>query len=91
MAYVSDIQLKQQVLRIFGGVSAVARICGLTSSAVSQWTGVPLKHQRKLLVHAQKNAIDFGSDDFFALRPKMRATTASGSPHFERLQPLREL
>ncbi len=64
---VTDLDIKNKVVTIFGGVSAVARIIGKSASAVSQWKSVPLKHQRTLLEYAQSHSMNFSSEDFFCL------------------------
>jgi hypothetical protein len=73
-------KIKARVLERFGGLRAVAKICGLrTASAVCQWRGVPSKHQSTLLAYARKHGMDFGPEDFFLVRKTKQAAQHVGS------------
>ena len=50
-------KIKTNIIKRFGGPSAVARICGVTPSAVSQWHDIPAEHQRTLYNYAKKEAL----------------------------------
>lgn len=55
---------KERIITKFGGTNAVAEICGVTASAVSQWTDIPSRHQRTLLTEAKARKIRLSAEDF---------------------------
>lgn len=63
--------IKDDIIAKFGGVNAVALICGVTAGAVSQWTLIPARHQNTLLSAAIKNGINVKPDHFYDL-PKRK-------------------
>lgn len=51
---------KEKLLQLFGSQKAVADICEITESAVSQWTDMPpSKHLFRLKSYAEAHSIPF--------------------------------
>jgi DNA-binding transcriptional regulator YdaS (Cro superfamily) len=46
--------IKSLLISKFGGVSALAKKCGISHSAVSQWVDVPLHHIPAIIAAAQE-------------------------------------
>ena len=64
--------IKDRIISKLGGVGVVARICGVTAGAVSQWKLIPSKHQGVLLNAARQNSIDVDASDFFPEQVKSK-------------------
>lgn len=64
---------KQTIIKIFGGTGIVARICGVTAGAVSQWEEIPSKHQKTLWHEGQKLNLDISPEIFFGMPPKTKS------------------
>ncbi len=64
--------MKEKIIAKFGGTNAVADICGVTASAVSQWDLIPAKHQLTLLNEAKARNIRLRAEDFMASKPEPR-------------------
>lgn len=59
------------IISKLGGVGEVARICGITAGAVSQWTMIPARHQAPLLNRAIERGLDITSEHFIPMpKPK---------------------
>lgn len=53
---------KDKIIKVLGGQSAVAEICGVTQSAVSQWEFVPGKYIGTILAAGRKKGIDIATE-----------------------------
>jgi hypothetical protein len=62
--------IKAHILSRFGGLNAVADICGVSISAVSQWDIIPAVHQMKLYAYAQKRRMKFDAEEFHTVPKK---------------------
>jgi Meiotically up-regulated gene 113 len=57
----------ERCMSIFGGLDGVAKICGITISAVCHWRkSIPGRHHRKLVQYAKANGLQYGFDDLYA-------------------------
>mgnify|MGYP000623576320 CR=1 FL=1 len=69
----------ERVIRIMGGPSAVAEICGVHVTRVFDWKRergvrgfgglIPANHQQTLIDHARANQLELKAEDFFAAKP----------------------
>lgn len=70
-------EVKTRIVRMFGGNGIVARLCGVTPGAVSQWDLIPAEHQQTLLNVGPEVGVKVRPEHFFdlpthkvTLRPK---------------------
>jgi len=57
------------IINALGGVSAVARACNITASAVSQWEEVPLKHIVTMLDAGKNKKLGIKLDHLVGILP----------------------
>lgn len=64
---------KHTIIGRFGGPASVARICGVTPGAVSQWVIIPAKHWPTLIREAEKEGIELTLSELYGPLEKAHA------------------
>lgn len=64
-----NMSIKSKIISEFGGLSVVARICGITHGAVSQWDEdhIPARHMPKLVAAAPEYGVALTASQIIGL------------------------